>query len=82
MNIETNSCPVWYTDHTGFDVGSDDWHQGAEREAGGHTVYLSTGTLTGEVAVFHARDPSEGISLNAAEAFARVLLTAVEEARA
>lgn len=76
------ACPTWCTDHDGFDDGSQDWHRGADETAGGHVFYLSTGTPTGEPAVFIVDHPTEGMTLDAAEQYAAALLELAKAARA
>lgn len=73
------ACPPWCTDHTGFDDGSDDGHQSSRHHAGKHWLYLSTGTLSGDVELF--MDDREGISLEEAQALAEALLAAIKKAR-
>ncbi len=82
--LPVRTCPAWCTDHTGFDDGSEDWHKSQEFEVGGYTFYVSSGTLSGEAEIFDVSGPalSDGVSLDAAEAFARAILAAVKEARA
>lgn len=75
-------CPSWCTDHTGFDDGSEDWHQSGEVAVSEFDFYVSTGTLSGGPEIFFPRTPDEGISLDSAETFARSILAMIEEARA
>ncbi|MEP7738126.1 hypothetical protein ABKW28_10775 [Nocardioides sp. 31GB23] len=80
--MTTTTCPAWCTEHTGFPDSGDDWHQGSEHSVAGHSFYLSSGTISGEVGVFYMEGPpDEGVSLDDTEAFARALLAAVAEAR-
>lgn len=74
-----STCPAWCDDHDGFDDGSGDWHKSRDRVSCDREIYLSTGTITGEVKVFM---DDEGVPLDDAEAWANLILMMVEAARA
>ncbi len=77
------SHPTWCTAHNGFDDGSLDWHQGIGIKTEHHDVFLSTGTLSREAAVFiyESKPFDAAISIEEAEALGKALLRFVEEAR-
>lgn len=72
--------PTWCTAHTGFDDGSDDWHQSVRWEIAGHWFYVSDGTITGLPEFF--MDNGEPIPLDEAKELATRMLLLIEEARA
>ena len=76
-------CPTWCTDHTGFDDGSEDWHESRTVELPQHRAWLTTGVPQHEVHLgFEKLGGSDHMPLADAEALARGILALVAEVRA
>lgn len=75
--------PGWCTNHQ-FSDGSADWHESGDVEVHGLTMYMCTGTRSGEPRLF--MPPAEAdwndLTLTQVEDVARAILELVGEARA
>lgn len=81
---DTDTHPAWCDAHAAFPDGSESWHKSSARTLGGHSVYLVEGD-DGAPEIHMDFVSNEGIdwlTLDGAEAWAKLILKMVEAGRA